>query len=334
MSIAEPPITPERPGQGINLSHDEGGKQGPLAVYEGREPPHPRWFFHTIAKAPEQLTAWSGGARLNVLRWGDRAKPGLVLLHGNGAHAWWWAFIAPYLAEDYNVAAFDLSGMGDSQWRDEYSMQTFADEPIAVAEACGMFEPDEPPIVIGHSFGGFVTMMCGKEHGARLAGTILVDSPVNPPGRPGGPPQREQRPHRIYPTFAAALARFRLAPEQKCENDYLIDYVARRSLKEVEGGWTWKFDPAIWQNFQAGDTAAALRSIKCRVGILRGDRSILMPPEIGDYMFELLGRAVPVAGIPQARHHVMLDQPLATIAALRALLADWNHSRPNRRPVS
>ena len=25
------------------------------------------------------------------------------------------------------------------------------------------------------------------------------------------------------------------------------------------------------------------------------------------------------------------DQPLAFVAALRALLADWNHSRPNRR---
>ena len=64
---------------------------------------------------------------------------------------------------------------------------------------------------------------------------------------------------------------------------------------------------------------------------MRGDRSILMPPEIGAYMYELLGKAVPVVGIPQARHHVMLDQPLATVAALRALLADWNHSRPNRR---
>ena len=315
----------------INLRHDEGAKVGPLAVYEGREPPSPRWFFHTIAKAPERLTAVSGGVQLNVLRWGDKAKPGIVLLHGNGAHAWWWAFIAPYLAEDYNVAAFDLSGMGDSGWRDGYAMGTFADEPIAVAEACGMFEHDEPPVVVGHSFGGFVTMMCGAKHGSRLAGTVLVDSPVNPPGRHGGPPSREMRPHRVYPTLAAALARFRLAPEQKCENDFLIDYVARRSLKEVEGGWTWKFDPAIWQRFESGDTAATLRAISCRVGILRGDRSILMPPEIGAYMFELLQRSVPVAGIPQARHHVMLDQPLAFIAALRALLADWNHSRPNRR---
>ncbi len=45
-------------------------------------------------------------------------------------------------------------------------------------------------------------------------------------------------------------------------------------------------------------------------------------------MNELLGRNAPFVEIPQAHHHVMLDQPLALIAALRALLADWEHSVP------
>jgi hypothetical protein len=30
--------------------------------------------------------------------------------------------------------------------------------------------------------------------------------------------------------------------------------------------------------------------------------------------------------IPQAYHHIPLDQPLALIAAIRAILADWQHS--------
>jgi pimeloyl-ACP methyl ester carboxylesterase len=102
-------------------------------------------------------------------------------------------------------------------------------------------------------------------------------------------------------------------------------------LKEVEGGFTWKFDPAIWQRFSIGDTAACLRATKCRIAIFRGERSVLMPPEIGEYMFNLLGRSAPVVEIPQAQHHIMLDQPLAFVAALRALLADWNHSTATRR---
>ena len=306
--------------------------RGPLARYEGQPVKGPAWFEDAIATSAESNWVEVEGARIHYLRWGSRDKPGLLLVHGNGAHAYWWSFIAPFLAREYNVAAMDLSGMGDSGRRQTYTMELFVEEELAVAGAAGMFAHEEPPVVVAHSFGGFATIMAGALHGRELAGTVIVDSPVNPPGRPGGPPHRESRPHRIYPTLGEALARFRLAPEQPCENDYIVDFIARHSLKEVEGGWTWKFDPSIWTSrFSIGDTAERLRATKCRIAIMRGEMSVLMPPEVGEYMFALLGHAAPVIEIPQARHHVMLDQPLAFVAALRALLADWNHSIPTRR---
>ena len=55
-----------------------------------------------------------------------------------------------------------------------------------------------------------------------------------------------------------------------------------------------------------------------------------MQDDVGDYMQELLGHQVPYISIPHARHHVMIDQPLAFVAALRTLLAEWDHSSPNR----
>jgi pimeloyl-ACP methyl ester carboxylesterase len=305
--------------------------EGPLTPFHGEVPPAPAWFTRTVAVQPESAFVEVEGAKIHYLRWGDRAKPGLLLVHGNAAHAYWWSFIAPYLAQDYNVAAMDFSGMGDSQWRKSYSAELFSEEQMAVCEASGMFGNAEPPVIVAHSFGGFITMFTGAKYGDRLAGTVIVDSPVNPPGRPGGPPKREFKPHNIYPDMAKALSRFRLMPPQGCENLYIVDWVARHSLKQVEGGFTWKFDPFIWQDFSIGDTAARLRATKCRIGIFRGAESILMPPEIGEYMFNLLGRQAPVVTIPEARHHVMLDQPLAFVSALNALLADWNHSIPNRK---
>ncbi|HXL99807.1 MAG TPA: alpha/beta hydrolase [Rhizomicrobium sp.] len=304
--------------------------EGPLVALNGAVPPGPAWFDRAVAVEPESAFVEVEGTRIHYLRWGQRARPGLLLVHGNAAHAYWWSFIAPYLALEYNVAAMDLSGMGDSEWRKDYSMEMFVAEQLAVCEAAGMFAVGEPPIIVAHSFGGFVTMLTGALHGDRLAGTVIVDSPVNPPDRPGGPPKRVIKPHHVYPTMAAALARFRLMPPQTCDNLYLVDWVGRRSLKPVEGGFTWKFDPAIWQRFSIGDTAARLKAIKCRIAIFRGENSILMPPQIGEYMFNLLGRAAPVVTIPEAQHHVMLDQPLALVAALRALLADWNHSVATR----
>jgi len=328
-----PPVPPVKGAQPQMFQVNEN--QGPLAVLSGSPAPAPRWFAEAIAHQPHSHFVTVDGARIHYLRWGDRTKPGLLLVHGNAAHAHWWDFIAPLMAREYNVAALDLSGMGDSDWRADYTMERFAREEIAVCEDAGMFVPSEPPIVVGHSFGGFVTILTGALYGERLAGTVIVDSPVNPPDRQGGPPDRVIKPHHIYPSLAAALARFRLMPPQTSENLYLVDWVARHSLKEVvqengEPGFTWKFDPAIWRRFSIGDTAQRLRETRCRIAIFRGEHSVLLPPQIGEYMFNLLGRSAPVVEIPQAQHHIMLDQPLALVAALRALLADWNHSVATR----
>lgn len=304
--------------------------EGPLAPLAGAIPPAPAWFAQAIANAPESNSVEVEGARIHYLRWGDRARPGVLLVHGYSAHAHWWSFVAPFLAGDYNVAAMDLSGMGDSDWRSVYAMELFAREQFAVCEDAGMFAAHRPPVIIGHSFGGLVAILAGALHGERLAGMIVVDASVNPPSRIL--PPREQRPHKIYPTEAEALARYWLLPPQPCDNLYLLDWVARHSLKQVEGGYRWKFDPGLSQSLTMGDTASRLKAIKCRIAVCRGENSARLPTEVGEQMFELLGRAAPVIAIPQAQHHVMLDQPLALAAVLRALLADWEHSTP-RRPA-
>jgi pimeloyl-ACP methyl ester carboxylesterase len=161
---------------------------------------------------------------------------------------------------------------------------------------------------------------------------VLVDSPVRPPDYQW---QRDRkrapiRPKKIYPDFETALGRFRLMPPQECANDYLVDYIGRHSVTQAEGGWTWKFDDQLFGKFRFGDMREALKSIPCRVGVMYGDRSQLFSQEIADYMFEVLDSSVPFVAIPEADHHLFLDQPLPFVAALRALLAEWRHSRPNR----
>lgn len=338
--MSDTPIVPPVPGlmpETEKRLFELQSNQGPLAPLAGDPPPAPRWFAEAVAVTPEHRFVTVAGARVHYLRWGSADRPGLLLVHGNAAHAYWWSFIGPFLARDYNVAAMDLSGMGDSEWRPAhgesggYSMQLFSQEQMAVCEDAGMFALDEPPVIVGHSFGGFVTMLTGGIQGARLKGVVIVDSPVNPPVRDRGPARHAPRPHNIYPSLAAALARFRLMPPQPSENLFLLDWVARHSLKEIRQedgapGFTWKFDPAIWRHFTIGDTEALLKAARCRIAVFRGEHSVLMPPEVGRYVFNLLGRSAPVVEIPEAQHHIMLDQPLALVAALRALLADWEHS--------
>ena len=84
-----------------------------------------------------------------------------------------------------------------------------------MCEDAGMFAHAEPPVIVAHSFGGFVTMLTGALYGDRLAGMVIVDSPVNPPG-PSGRAARTRVSSRTMsiPTWPAALARFRLMPPQ------------------------------------------------------------------------------------------------------------------------
>jgi pimeloyl-ACP methyl ester carboxylesterase len=108
-----------------------------------------------------------------------------------------------------------------------------------------------------------------------------------------------------------------------------VEHVAAHSLREVPGGFTWKFDPEVFRRVTPRAAHEILPSVRCRVALLRAQYG-LVTPDIGDYMYELLDRNAPVVEIPECHHHLMLDQPLALVAALRALFADWQHSVPRR----
>src|SRR6202000_428091 len=103
----------------------------PLAPFAGAKPPAPAWVDAALAKSPERSFVPVDWANIELLTGGQGGKPGLILVHGNSAHADWWSFIAPFLADEYRIAALSLSGMGDSDWREPYDFATLADEICA-----------------------------------------------------------------------------------------------------------------------------------------------------------------------------------------------------------
>jgi hypothetical protein len=73
---------------------------------------------------------------------------------------------------------------------------------------------------------------------------------------------------------------------------------------------------------------AYLQAVGCRAALILGEKSALVSRETASYMSSLMGPRAPVVEVPEARHHVMLDQPLGFIAALRMLLDSWIRSEP------
>ena len=291
----------------------------------------PQWFTDAISSPIQKRTVTVTGCPINYLVWGEPDRAPLVLVHGGAAHAMWWSFLAPELARHYYVIAPDLSGHGDSGRRESYPGEGWADEVIAVsADAAN----GRLPVLVGHSMGGLVSIAAAAIHGERLAGAIIVDAPVRKPdpeseaGRGG----KTFRTPKTYPDLPTAMSHFRLIPEQPCEHGFILEHIARHSLVQTENGWTWKFDPKVFLRASSRPPRDYLTRVRCRVALIRGEFSAIVPPETSQYMVELLDRNAPLVEIPQAHHHLMLDQPLAFIAAVRALLTDWEHSIPRRPP--
>lgn len=284
--------------------------------------PVPAWFTDALERPVDHAAVDVDGARIAYRAWGKVGAPVTVLVHGGAAHAGWWDHVAPHLAEDHRVLAVDLSGHGASGHREDYSLETWAGEVLAVARA----ESDAAPVVVGHSMGGFVALTAARDHGADLAGAVAIDSPVrqmSPEARAWLESHEQIPPQKVHPSREAVVERFRTLPEDDATLEFVRRHIAEQSVVEVEGGWSWCFDPRIFLSTRM--EPSALAEAVCPVALLRGERG-MATSDITSTVARELGGGVPVTTIPDTGHHVMLDQPVALIAALNVLLGQWRRT--------
>ncbi len=300
------------------------------------------WLVDAFTVARSEGTVNVEGCDIQFYQWGDSSKPSIVMMHGFLAHSGCWAFVAPFLTKNYHVVAFDFSGMGDSGWRDRYSDELRVKELMAVCDTTGLLDQANKPIVIAHSYGGRIAHQAVNAHVGKFDGMIICDLMIIRPSillanadkfaPPGN--RSSSKPNRIYPDYNSAKQRFVLAPPQQVQNSELFDFMAFHSLKEVDGGWQWKFDPKVFkreENLKHAVTEEGKWIVKTpgRKAMIYGVQSKLFTKDSVNYMHELIAEAecesFPMIEIPEAEHHLMLDQPIAVTSALRSILAFWNH---------
>jgi pimeloyl-ACP methyl ester carboxylesterase len=288
----------------------------------------PFWFQRALNTPSTPGDVEVAGVNIHFETWGEVGNPGIALVHGSNAHLEWWRFVAPFLADQFRVVALDSSGNGDSGWREKYTGELLAAEVHAVCQAA---ELGPRPVIAGHSFGGFTVLETGHYHGDSLGGIIFLDFTVAPPEQYlewGMRADREgvvaSRGTRVYEDKAVALGRFRYVPEQPVIHRQVFDYIAGKSLREVAGGWTWKFDPGLFDHLEMGiDQRDKFARLPCRSAVILGEDSQDEGAFFAQHMSDITAGKLPVFKIPGTHHHLTFDEPLAVAMAMKALCLDW-----------
>lgn len=298
----------------------------PLEAWTDTPPPAPSWAHEAAALRPEPQRIPVRGAEIEILSWGRRGDPGLLLAHGARAHAGWWSLLAPALAAGRRVTALSWSGMGGSDWRDAYDLDLYTEEAMAAAEAGGLFEGPVLPVFLGHSFGGYVMVRLARRHGARLRRVITLDAGLaafRHPPIPG--------PVRTYGSRAEALARFRLEPPQAAW-PYMAYWFADHGLRRTSpdevssdtsdgasGRWTWRFDPDVFAKMGEVSIWDDIPGADCPMVFIRGEKSHVAARETEDRLRGWAPRGSRFLTIPGASHHPMAEDPLGLIDLLSPL---------------
>jgi pimeloyl-ACP methyl ester carboxylesterase len=106
----------------------------------------------------EQTLALSNGAVTQLESWGSKG-PAVICVHGITSSRKSWRRTAESLQDRFRVFAYDQRGHGDSaETFDDMSLQRSLDDLRAVAASVG-----EPCALIGHSWGGAVALLGGRE---------------------------------------------------------------------------------------------------------------------------------------------------------------------------
>lgn len=199
---------------------------------------------------PRPLNVRVDGLNYAGLEWGDSEGYPILCLHGWLDNALSFSVMAPYLSR-YRLIALDLSGQGLSDHRSPdgtYHIWDDIPQLLAVIESMNL-----PSLaVLGHSRGAAIAVLLATALQARCSHLILLDGMLPSPVSSESAAQQflqaqkdrqslDARPPRLFPDIEAFVsARQRLGFSEQSAR-----ILARRALREVQGGWVLTHDPRL-----------------------------------------------------------------------------------------
>ncbi|HOG17946.1 MAG TPA: alpha/beta hydrolase [Syntrophales bacterium] len=261
----------------------------------------------------------TGGLRLHYLDYGTEGRPAVLCLHGCGAHAHWFDFIAGGLSPDYHVLAMDQRGHGDSAWADppDYSYERYAADLAEAVDRLGLRDFT----LLGHSMGGTVSLLYAATYPGRAGRLIVADTTLHiPQNRIVAMRDVGLREGGRYDSLEEFVERYRLFPAATTAPPEVIAHLARNSARRSDDGvWRNKVDRNVYASRYAMDCVPLWKRIGIPALLLKGARSARITPEIAAEVKAGCPQ-VEFAEVPESDHHVTLDNPSGFVDAVRPFL--------------
>lgn len=130
--------------------------------------------FDEVQKTVPQDSFLKIGDQLVHIEQAGKGEP-VILLHGFGASTYSWRNVMPALAARFHVIAIDLNGFGYTQRPrafESYTREGQEDLVLRVMDALGI----ESSHLMGHSYGGGLSLFIASRHPERVRSLVLVDS--------------------------------------------------------------------------------------------------------------------------------------------------------------
>jgi pimeloyl-ACP methyl ester carboxylesterase len=104
----------------------------------------------------------------------------IVLIHGMAASLHGWNWMVPTLAANgYTALALDLPGHGDSPKPDDPEQYTVKSFYAALDAWIDSRDFAAPPVLVGHSLGGYLSLFYAMRHPGKVRALLLIDPLYN-----------------------------------------------------------------------------------------------------------------------------------------------------------
>jgi pimeloyl-ACP methyl ester carboxylesterase len=238
----------------------------------------------------------------------------IVFVHGMVGYTGFWNTTLSEMADRRRVVALDLRGHGNSKAPSDgdYSVEGCANDVLAVLDALAL----DQVILVGHSYGTFVTIEVAARRPTAVRRLVLVD----PPGD-FNHLSAEEREGQLVPYLAAV------------EGEGWRDAIAA-SFEQALAGSTSATAATIHARLATMPHAAMLGMTRsmftygAAAGLERylasagaSVHSILAPSNAWPFSLHLLVPGIHTTVVPDVSHWIMLDAPTRFIAALEAAIA-------------